>query len=68
MHGMIALAALVLVLLVGCPAASEPNLNPKWPYVFANPPHGASAEREFRGEFFELLGPEITTRYSEVAV
>lgn len=35
-------------------------------YAIANPAKNTSAERQFRGEFFEIYGPETTTRYSEV--
>ena len=41
-------------------------MNPH-PYLIANPRTPDAMVREFRGEFFDVYGPNVTTRYSEVS-
>ena len=42
------------------------NMNYKFNYTIANPTAKTPNSMPFQGEYFELLGPEVTTRYSEV--
>ena len=42
------------------------NMNYKFNYTIANPTAKTPTSMPFQGEYFELLGPEVTTRYSEV--
>jgi hypothetical protein len=56
-----------LALAAGCAAGTQPvPMNTQLPYVIANPGKPAAALRTFHGEYFEMLGPEQTTHYSEV--
>ena len=42
------------------------NMNYKFNYTIANPTAKTPTSMPFQGEYFELLGPEVTTKYSEV--
>ena len=41
-------------------------MNPH-PYLIANPRTADARAREFRGEYFDVYGPNVTTHYSEVS-
>jgi hypothetical protein len=41
-------------------------MNAQYPYLIANPLTPDAASRTFRGEHFDVLGPETKTQYSEV--
>ena len=45
---------------------SQTHLNAHYPYLIANPLTPDAASRSFRGEHFDVLGPETKSRYSEV--
>ena len=47
-------------------AAATGNMNVKSVYVIANPTPKTPAQMPFYGNFFEILGPETTTKYSQV--
>jgi hypothetical protein len=57
-------AILMLVALV--PVSGVQHMNP-FPYLIANPLSPSAGTRSYRGEFFEVYGPNITNRYSEVS-
>ena len=42
------------------------NMNYKFQYKIANPTQKTPISMPFHGEYFEMLGPEVTTKYSEV--
>jgi hypothetical protein len=48
------------------PVTAVHHMNP-FPYLIANPLSASAATRTYRGEFFEVYGPNTTSRYSEVS-
>lgn len=63
MRSMIAVAITAAVMVSTVMAIDQ--MNP-YPYLIANPPIGRSSVRTYRGEYFEIKGPDTTSQYSEV--
>lgn len=59
--------ACLLALAVAARAVrTDEPMNP-FAYEIANPAPGGSSSVDYRGEYFEFLGPLVTSKYSEVA-
>jgi hypothetical protein len=58
---------LLLTTLLSCKAAAGTgNMNTHSVYTIANPTPKTPASMPFYGDYFEILGPETTTSYSQV--
>jgi hypothetical protein len=58
---------MLATLLASAPASSmPPQMNAGVDYRIANPPSGVQNKYGFRGRFFEVNSPNITSRYSQV--